>query len=132
MAQGKGSSWSSGGMGSKLQAADRAIKAGIPVLIANGHEEMVLERLLHGEDLGTLITVTSRQQKMKARKKWIAFFHRPQGSVYVDNGARRAICEKGFSLLPVGICRTEGRFRAGSLVNIRTESGEIIARGLTS
>lgn len=132
MAQGKGSSWSSGGMGSKLQASDRAIKAGTPVLIANGYDEQILERLLLGEDLGTLITGTSRQQKLNARKKWIAFFHRPQGSVYVDAGAGRAICDKGFSLLPVGIRRTEGRFRAGSLVNIRTENGDVIARGLSS
>ncbi|MEX0680047.1 MAG: glutamate 5-kinase [Balneolales bacterium] len=132
MAQGKGSGWSSGGMASKLQAAGRAIKAGTPVVIANGHQEHVLDRLLRGEDLGTLIVGTSRQQKLKARKKWIAFFHRPQGSVIIDEGASRAICDRGFSLLPVGVLRTEGRFRAGSLVNIRNNDGEIIARGLTA
>lgn len=132
MAQGKGSEWSSGGMGSKLQSADRAIKAGTPVVIANGHQQRILERVLEGEDLGTLITGTAHQQKLKARKKWIAFFHRPQGSVYVDEGAGKAICEKGHSLLPVGVSRTEGRFRAGALVNIRDEHGKVIARGLTA
>ncbi len=132
MVQGKGSNWSSGGMGSKLQAADRAIRAGTPVIIANGYQENILEQVLQGDDVGTLITVASNRQKLKARKKWIAFFHRPQGSVYVDEGAGRAITHKGHSLLPVGVRRTEGRFKAGSLVNIRTEKGNIIARGLTA
>ena len=132
MAQGKGSSWSSGGMGSKLQAADRAIRAGTPVVIANGNQEGVLRRVLDGEDVGTLITGTARQRKLKARKKWIAFFHRTQGSLYVDEGAGRAILEKGYSLLPVGVQRSEGRFRAGALVNIRTADGKTIARGLTA
>ncbi len=132
MAQGKGSSWSSGGMGSKLQAADRAIRAGTPVVIANGNQEGVLRRILDGEDVGTLITGTARQRKLKARKKWIAFFHRTQGSLYVDEGAGRAILEKGYSLLPVGVQRSEGRFRAGALVNIRTADGKTIARGLTA
>lgn len=132
MAQGKGSSWSSGGMASKLQSADRANRAGTPVIIANGMEQDILERLLKGEDLGTLISSTSTRQKLRARKKWIAFFHRPQGSIYVDDGASRAITRKGYSLLPVGVQRTEGKFRAGALVNIRTAEGKTIARGLTA
>ncbi len=132
MAQGKGSSWSSGGMGSKLQSAERAIRAGTPVVIANGRQEQVLRRVLDGEDIGTLITGTAHQQKLRARKKWIAFFHRTQGSVYVDEGAGRAILEEGHSLLPVGVERTEGRFRAGALVKIRTADGKTIARGLTA
>lgn len=132
MAQGKGSGWSSGGMGSKLQSADRAIKAGTPVVIADGVYDQILRRILDGEDVGTLITGSARQQKLKARKKWIAFFHRTQGSVYVDDGAARAILEEGHSLLPVGVVQTEGRFQAGALVNIRTGGGKTIARGLTS
>ncbi len=132
MAQGKGSNWSSGGMASKLQSADRANRAGTPVIIANGHQENILERLLGGEDLGTLVSGPASRQKLKARKKWIAFFHRPQGSIYVDDGACRAIVKKGHSLLPVGIRRAEGKFRAGSLVNIRNTEGKTIARGLTA
>lgn len=132
MAQGKASHWSSGGMGSKLQAADRAVKGGTPVLIANGHEPRVLQRLLEEEDMGTLIVCPSKTQKLKARKKWIAFFHRPQGSIIIDQGAEKAIIHHGHSLLPIGIQSAEGRFRPGSLVNIKTGTGEIIARGLTS
>ncbi len=132
MAQGKGSSWSSGGMASKLQSADRANQAGTPVIIADGHQPDILERLLAGEDHGTLIRGASNRQKLRARKKWIAFFHRPQGSIYVDEGAGRAIVAKGHSLLPVGVQRAEGKFRAGALVNIRNAEGRTIARGLTS
>jgi len=102
------------------------------VVIANGHQEQVLERLLRGEDLGTLITGTARQQKLRARKKWIAFFHRPQGRVVVDEGAAKAITDKGFSLLPVGVRGVEGRFAAGSLVDICDEAGAVLARGLSS
>ncbi len=132
MAQGKGSSWSSGGMGSKLQSADRAIRGGTPVVIANGNQDQVLRRILDSEDVGTLITGTSNQRKLNARKKWIAFFHRPQGSLYVDEGASSAILDQGHSLLPVGVVRTEGRFRAGALVNIRDRNGKTLARGLTA
>ncbi|MDI6402600.1 glutamate 5-kinase [Balneolaceae bacterium ANBcel3] len=132
MALGKGSSWSSGGMASKLQSADRAIRAGTPVVIANGHQQDILNEVINGRDVGTLIMCRSDQKKLNARKKWIAFFHRPQGSIFVDDGAVAAIIEKGFSLLPVGIERTEGRFRAGALVNIRNVKGKVIARGLTS
>lgn len=132
MAQGKGSSWSSGGMASKLQSADRANRAGTPVIIANGHRQDVLQRLLQGEDLGTLISGSANRQKLRARKKWIAFFHRPQGSIFVDDGAGQAITREGYSLLPVGVQRIEGKFRAGALVNIRNAEGKTIARGLTS
>lgn len=132
MAHGKGSSWSSGGMASKLQSADRANRAGVPVIIANGNEEQILDSLLRGEDKGTLISGNHHNQKLRARKKWIAFFHRPQGSIYVDEGACRAIKVKGHSLLPVGIQFTEGKFRAGALVNIRSTDGKTIARGLTA
>ncbi len=132
MAQGKGSSWSSGGMASKLQSADRANQAGTPVIIADGHQQNVLQRLLQGEDLGTLISGPANRQRLKARKKWIAFFHRPQGSIFVDEGAGQAITREGYSLLPVGVSRTEGKFRAGALVNIRNAEGKTIARGLTS
>lgn len=132
MAQGKGSAWSSGGMASKLQSADRAVRAGTPVVIANGHEPKILHRILAGDDVGTLITGNGDRSRWNARKKWIAFFHRSQGSMYVDEGAQRAICEQGNSLLPVGVLRVEGRFSAGALVHIRSVDGKTLAKGLTA
>ena len=75
-----------------------------------------------------------REQRLAAsqsRKRWIAFFNKAQGSLIVDDGARRAICEKGTSLLPAGIRQVEGTFSIGALVNVRDAAGVIIARGLT-
>jgi glutamate 5-kinase len=132
MAQGKGSAWSSGGMSSKLKAAQNAARTGTSVVIANGTNANVIHQILDGDDIGTLIPPYGDHNQLKARKKWIAFFHRPQGSVIVDDGAKDAICLHGNSLLPVGIHRTEGNFHMGSVVNIKTANGKIIARGLTS
>jgi glutamate 5-kinase len=132
MAQGKGSKWSSGGMASKLKAAGHAAHAGTPVIIANGFEDNIIHRCLHGEDTGTLILADEDIQPLKARKKWIAFFPRSTGSIVVDDGAENAICRGGNSLLPVGVVETAGRFQVGSLVNIRNEKGQTIARGISS
>ncbi len=132
MAQGKGSKWSSGGMASKLKAADHAARAGTPVIIANGSEKDIIKRVLSGEDTGTLIMADQNGRPLKARKKWIAFFQRPAGSIVVDEGAVDAIRRGGNSLLPAGVHHTKGRFGVGSLVNIRSEKGETIARGITS
>ncbi|WP_142452712.1 glutamate 5-kinase [Gracilimonas mengyeensis] len=130
MAQGKGSNWSSGGMASKLKSAQHAAHAGTPVVIANGLKSGIIRQILDGEDVGTLLL--PRKQPIKARKKWIAFFHRPQGDIFVDDGASKAICMEGNSLLPVGIRKTEGKFGVGDLVNIKDTHGKTIARGLTA
>lgn len=132
MAQGKGSTWSSGGMASKLKAAAHAAKSGTSVVIANGLIKHSITKILEGSDTGTLILPDSNHRKLRARKKWIAFFHRPGGSVIVDDGARDAILQRGNSLLPVGILATEGHFAVGSLVNIKCRDGKTIARGLSA
>lgn len=132
MARGKGSSWSSGGMASKLKAARIAASSGTPVVIANGNEEGVLRKILDEKDTGTLILPANGKQRLNARKKWMAFFHRPKAGIVVDEGAVDAIRNRGNSLLPVGIVKTFGRFEPGSLVNVQSPEGQIIARGITS
>ncbi|MEX1011707.1 MAG: glutamate 5-kinase [Balneolaceae bacterium] len=132
MAQGKGSTWSSGGMASKLKSAEHAVRSGIPVVIANGQENGVLARILAKEDVGTLILPDQRGEPMTARKKWIAFFHRPVGALVVDKGACKAIVDGGNSLLPVGVQQCRGRFGVGALLNIEYPEGVVIARGITS
>lgn len=119
---------STGGMASKLQSAQLAASNGIPVVIANGRKNGVLTRILAGEDEGTLLLPKSRT--MSKRKRWIAFFNRAEGSVTVDQGACEAL-QKGKSLLPVGVKAVEGRFKVGAMINILSECGEVIARGLT-
>ncbi|MCA1801386.1 MAG: glutamate 5-kinase [Rhodothermaceae bacterium] len=132
MAQGKGSAWSSGGMASKLKAAQHAAHSGTPVVIANGLQSGIISQILQGIDTGTLILSDGNRNRLRARKKWIAFFHRPGGSVIVDDGAIDAIKQRGNSLLPVGIRDTEGSFAIGTLLNIKSTDGTTVARGLTA
>lgn len=118
---------STGGMASKLQSAQLAAHNGIPVVIANGRKTGVLSRILQGKNEGTLLFPEPRD--ISKRKRWIAFFNRPEGQLIVDDGAAAALA-KGKSLLPVGIKAVEGSFKVGAMVGIRTLAGESVARGL--
>jgi glutamate 5-kinase len=69
--------------------------------------------------------------KLKGRKRWIAFFHHPKGSLFVDDGAKRALREGGKSLLPPGISRIEGNFAEGDIVRICDANGTEFARGIS-
>jgi glutamate 5-kinase len=119
-----------GGMASKVQAAKMAVRAGIPMLIASGRKKNVLARILDGEDEGTLFV--PRPAKLRGRKRWIAFFHHPRGSLYVDAGAKRALREQNRSLLPPGIARCEGEFENGEVVRICDADGTEFARGIVA
>lgn len=126
----KGSRFSSGGMYTKLKAARMCMAAGIPMLIANSEEDNVITRLMEGEKLGTLFV--PREEKMQARKKWIAFGRLPQGEIVVDDGAKEALLAKGKSLLPSGVVEVRGDFQPGEVVKVLTLEGREIARGLTN
>ncbi len=118
---------STGGMASKLQSAQIAAHNGIPVVIANGRKTGVLTRIFQGLDEGTLLF--PKERNISKRKRWIAFFNRAEGHLVVDDGAAAAL-GKGKSLLPVGIQAVEGRFKVGAMVDIQSQSGKRIARGL--
>ena len=81
-----------------------------------------------GKDVGTLFPPHGR--KLRGRKRWIAFFHHPRGSIFVDAGARRALIESGRSLLPPGVTRVEGAFAAGDIVSVCGTDGAEFARGI--
>jgi glutamate 5-kinase len=117
-----------GGMKSKIQAAKIVARSGIPLVIAPGRSKTVLGEIMAGEDVGTLFVPQSA--KLRGRKRWIAFFHHPQGAVFVDAGARRALIENGRSLLPPGVTRCEGKFAAGDIVSICSTDGAEFARGI--
>ena len=68
--------------------------------------------------------------KLQGRKRWIAFFHHPKGALFVDDGAKKALREKGKSLLPPGVARCEGEFAAGDVVRICDLDGTEFARGI--
>src|SRR5205823_4555709 len=116
LAGGTDSATAVGGMASKIQAAKVVARAGIPLVIAPGKKSDVLERILNSEEEGTLFVPNER--RLASRKRWIAFFHRPRGVIYVDDGARQALREQGKSLLPPGINRCEGEFQPGDVVSV--------------
>jgi glutamate 5-kinase len=134
LAVGKGSELSTGGMASKLQSAKIAVEVGVPVVIADGRRVGILQEILEGADRGTLIgrTVAGVTSGLSNRRRWIAFFHKCDGTLVVDDGARRALLEQGKSLLPIGIRRVEGSFGPGAVVNVRDEQGQLLARGQTA
>ena len=119
-----------GGMATKLQAGQKASASGIPMVIASGREAGVLPRLLKGEPIGTYFQ--PRDDRLAARKRWIAFAVPPQGRLAVDAGAKKALTERGKSLLPSGVVAGEGQFRAGEVVALSLTDGREFARGLVS
>lgn len=128
MAGGTTSETAVGGMASKIQAAKIVVRSGIPLVIASGKKKNVLARIADGEDEGTLFVPQST--KLQGRKRWIAFFHHPKGALFVDEGAKTALREKGKSLLPPGVARCEGDFAAGDVVRVCDLNGTEFARGI--
>jgi glutamate 5-kinase len=129
LAGGTDSATAVGGMKSKIQAAKIAVRSGIPLVIASGRKKTVLARVLAGETEGTVFV--PQTNKLRGRKRWIAFFHHPKGALVVDDGAKTALREKGKSLLPPGIARCEGEFASGDVVRICDRDGTEFARGIT-
>ena len=106
-----GSTFAAGGMETKIQAVKIARKAGCQVIIANGREERIIERIMDGEELGTLFLAEPR---MSARERWI-LNSRPAGSIVIDNGALKAIRGRK-SLLPSGLVSVKGVFSEGDVI----------------
>jgi len=119
-----------GGMSTKLQAAQKAGASGIPMVIASGREAGTLPRLLKGEPVGTYFQ--PRDDRLAARKRWIAFAVPPQGRLSVDAGAKKALTERGKSLLPSGLVAVDGQFDAGDVVALTQVDGVEFARGLVN
>ena len=128
MAGGTDSATAVGGMASKIQAAKIAIRSGIPLVIASGKKKQTLARVLAGENEGTLFV--PQPTRLQGRKRWIAYFHHPKGTLFVDAGARKALRENGKSLLPPGVARCEGDFQAGEVVRVCDLDGMEFACGI--
>lgn len=129
MAGGKGSDIATGGMWSKIMAAKMAVLSGIGVIIASGRDFSVLQRICHGEEVGTFFH--PREKSLKSKKRWIAFGMLPRGKIAIDKGAERALYEKK-SLLPAGIQAVYGDFEVGDCVEIMGGKGKVIARGIVN
>jgi glutamate 5-kinase len=120
-----------GGMASKLQAAYKATKAGIPCVVADGLHAGVLAAVFDpAQSTGTLFL--PQGDRLAKRKHWIAHTLRPAGTLTVDRGAYEAVLRKGRSLLPKGVAEVDGRFEAGDCVSCVSPDGQEFARGLVS
>ncbi|AOY00975.1 glutamate 5-kinase [Jeongeupia sp. USM3] len=130
MAGGAGSSVGTGGMYTKIVAAKRAARSGAATVIASGREPQVLTRLAAGEAIGTLLI--SQTTPLAAKKQWIVDHLQIHGRVHVDEGARRAMLDKGSSLLPIGVTRIDGDFPRGEIVRVVGPDGLEFARGIAN
>ena len=119
-----------GGMKAKVRAARLASDWGVPTVIASGKEPGLLSRVVSGEDVGSLFVPADK--RLTERKRWIAIRTRSVGSISVDDGAKRALVERGASLLPAGIVEVEGEFGIGERVDLLDGSGQAFAVGLVS
>lgn len=119
---------SKGGMASKLATAKFVTTSGQCVVIAWGREPEILVRLANGEMVGTLFLPQSKT--LTPRKRWIGFSAQPAGQLQVDDGAAKAMCAEGRSLLAIGIKGVEGEFGKGDIVSIVNPHSVEIARGL--
>jgi glutamate 5-kinase len=118
-----------GGMRSKLEAGRIVNKSGEYMIIANGKEKNIILRLIKGEEVGTIFIPL--EKKLTSRKRWIAFNQKVKGEIFIDEGAKKAILDKGKSLLPIGILKIKEYFSQGDLVSIVCNEKEI-AKGLVN
>jgi len=126
MAQGTCVEGRVGGMQTKIEAAKVATRSGIPVVIGGG--KGFLKAIFAGEQAGTMFMPT--QDKLQARKKWIAYGSRIKGKIVVDEGAKKALIQQGGSLLSVGIKKILDNFQSGDTVGLLDPQGREFARGI--
>ena len=129
MAGGAGSAHGSGGMVSKLRAARIASFSGVRAVIAGSRRpDGLVDAVAGAAGVGT--TVRPHDRRLSARKLWIGFTVETAGRLTVDDGARKALSERGVSLLPAGVQSVAGTFGEGDAVEICGPGGEVFARGL--
>jgi len=117
----------SGGMRSKVVAADMATAAGIETVICSGSKDGALARVLAGEPEGTLFA--ARGGRYSSFKLWLRYSKPSRGTIAVDAGAARALREGGTSLLPVGIVEVRGDFAEGDAVEV-VHGPALIGKGI--
>ena len=119
-----------GGMRTKIEAVNTLNKVGISTLIVKGRDPNVIERVVMGEQLGTLFVPNGA--RLKGRKGWIGTTAKPRGWLKLDSGAVNAMLRRGKSLLPSGVVSVEGNFRFGDVVEIQDIQGMAFGRGLAN
>jgi len=130
LAKGSTGKLGTGGMVSKVNAAKKTSIFGIPTIIVNGKVKGIITKVFKGEDVGTLFL--PKKSKLSSRKHWIAFNLKPKGVLTVDDGAKKAIVERGKSLLSSGLLEAKGNFNFGDAVKCVDAGGLEFARGLVN
>ena len=123
------SAFGSGGMRSKVAAAEMASAAGIPVVICDGTAPGTLTAAAAGEPVGTRFA--AHPERTPSFKLWLRYAKPSHGRLLVDAGAARVLREEGSSLLPVGITGVEGEFAAGDAVEVVSD-GEVVGKGISN
>jgi len=129
-AGGSGTVHGTGGMATKIRAAEITIRCGEKMIIANGRDENVLSRIVDGEKIGTIFV--GRDQSLGSRKRWIAFSMRNSGKIQIDDGALRALRDNKKSLLPSGITDVSGKFDLGDAVEIVDGNDHPVGKGIVN
>ena len=129
MAGGAGSSFGTGGMATKIAAAQMANQIGTSLIIANGRTDGILLKIAAGEEVGTLFSAGAA--RLSSRKYWLAYGAISKGAVIIDAGAAEAI-KSGKSLLAVGIAEVRGEFERGEIVNVCATDGKLLAHGISN
>ncbi|MBW4552630.1 MAG: glutamate 5-kinase [Aphanocapsa sp. GSE-SYN-MK-11-07L] len=126
----RGSIWGTGGMATKIAAAEIATESGVRTVITEGRSPGNIPKILAGEPLGTQFEAQAKP--INARKRWIAHALVPMGKLYLDPGAIAALTQAGRSLLAAGITAIDGEFQPDDAVQLCDASGEEVARGLVN
>ena len=129
MAGAEGSKFGTGGMVTKIIAAEMVTKIGTSLVIASGDEPKNITRIVEKENIGTLFV--KKNKKISLRKYWLAYGPSKEGALTIDNGAKTAL-KNGKSLLSVGIKSVEGTFDKGAIVEIEDLKGKVIATGISN
>lgn len=129
-AGGAGSNLGTGGMTTKIKAAEIATAASCSLIIANGSKSNVLNDIVDGKKVGTLFS--KKSSPMNAKKHWLTYKTNPSGTVVIDNGAVDAVKNNRTSLLPRGIVSVINAFSEGEVITIVDSNGIEIARGITN
>lgn len=121
----------SGGMRSKLEAAEVAMLSGVDMVIADGHEDYIVRRVLNEEKVGTRFH--SLVPPSESRKRWLLTGGtEAKGAVTIDDGAVKALARRGNSLLPVGVTDVDGEFERGDIIGVKSLSGVNVAWGISN
>lgn len=125
------STFGTGGMKTKLLAAQHATHFGVHTVIVDGRNDGILDGIGRGDFEGTLFLPKASRRAGDGWRHWI-LSRLPKGELIVDDGAQRALIESRKSLLAVGITGSTGDFQKGDVVEIRNQSGQQLAHGIAN